>query len=107
MSRAFPQTVTLRTYTTTQSLGGIDTRTLDSETVVPCNLQPDSSQEAEFQRIRNGVITGKLYVPIDTTINHETMTAFVDSLEYEITGPPVESARATAKWVSVRRQVPS
>lgn len=108
MSRAFPQSITLRTFTSTTTTGGFDTRTLNSESTVAGNLQPDTSQEAEFQRIRNGVISGKLYLPIGVSINHETMTAVDgDSNEWEILGPPVKAARATGQWVSVRRQVAS
>lgn len=108
MSRAFPQSIRLQAFTSTTTTGGLNTRTLDSETTVSGNLQPDTSQEAEFQRIRHGVISGKLFLPIGTSVNHETMTAVdEDSNVWEILGPPVKAARATGMWVSVRRRVDS
>ena len=108
MSGFLDQTVTLVTYVNAQSDGGIDYRELSSEAAVAADLQPDTSGEAEDLRIRHGVITGKLYVALNTTINHETMQVKDSDMNlWEIQGPPVRAFGADTKWVTVRRQTRS
>lgn len=106
MSGFLDQLVSLRTYTTTQSTGGFDQRVLSTTAEIYADIQPDTSGEAEDLRIRSGVITGKMYVAVDQTINHETMTVVdASGAEWEIQGPPVLANTADVKWVTVRRQV--
>lgn len=106
MSGFLDQSVTLRTYTTTQSTGGMDQRVLDSTSVILADIQPDTSGEAEDLRIRSGVITGKMYVPVAQDMSHRLMTVLdASGNEWEIQGPPVVAHTADVKWVTVRRQV--
>lgn len=108
MSGLFRQTGNIDHYEAgTQTTAGFAVRgSVASQTPVVCNLQPDTTDEILAENRRRGYISGKLYLPIGVAVDSESDT-FTDSTSntWEIVGPAVISANATAKWYPVERRV--
>ena len=103
MSRGLSQSIVLLTYTTSLSAAGQPKREQTSNETVLGAIQADTSQEAEAQRIRDGISTGKLYVSSGVTLNPRTMRARdPDGREWELQGEPVKAPGAPTQWVTVK-----